>query len=97
MGRLKPGWHAGWRSLLSAALAGSVMAAAWPAPALAQSGVRAVSARMPELRAVNAVFGGAITGVVSDDRGGFKIRCCVDRREPPFQCMEANLINKPLP
>jgi len=70
MGRLKPGWHAGWRSLLSAALAGSVMAAAWPAPALAQSGVRAVSARMPELRAVNAVFGGAITGVVSDDRGG---------------------------
>ena len=55
--------------VLSAAVAGTVMAA-WPAPALAQSGVRAVSARLPELRAVTAVIGGTINGVVSDDRGG---------------------------
>jgi hypothetical protein len=61
------------RCVLSAAVAGTVMAA-WPAPALAQAGVRTVSARLPELRAANAVLAadgrGAITGVVSDDRGG---------------------------
>jgi hypothetical protein len=55
--------------VLSAAVAGTVMAAA--TPALAQSAVRAVSARFPELRAASAaVVAGTITGVVSDDRGG---------------------------
>ena len=60
-----------WKCVLSAAVAGTVMAAA--SPALAQSVVRAVSARLPELRAVAvnaAVVSGTITGVVSDDRGG---------------------------
>ena len=76
MGRLKPrsGPRARFRALgwkcLSVAVVGTAMAGAWPVPALAQSGVRTVSARLPELRAVNAVFSGAITGIVSDDRGG---------------------------
>ncbi len=77
MGRLKPRSGPpgrvlralGWKCL-SVAVVGTAMAGAWPVPALAQSGVRTVSARLPELRAVNAVFSGAITGIVSDDRGG---------------------------
>jgi hypothetical protein len=56
--------------VLSAAAVAGTVTAAWPAPALAQSGVRAVSMRMPELRAVTAAIGGTINGVVSDDTGG---------------------------
>lgn len=59
-----------WNRVLSAAV-GTVMAGAWPGAALAQqSAGRAASVRPPELRAVAAILGGAIDGVVSDERGG---------------------------
>jgi hypothetical protein len=59
-----------WSRVLSAAV-GAVATAAWPGPALAQQpAARAASVRPPELRAVAAILGGAIDGVVSDERGG---------------------------
>jgi hypothetical protein len=77
MGRLKPGWKPraralrapAWTCVLSA-FAGTALLAAWPAPALAQTGVRPVAVRLPEVRAANVLLGGTINGIVSDDRGG---------------------------
>ncbi len=59
-----------WNRVLSAAFL-VVVAAAWPGSALAQqSAGRAASVRPPELRAVAAILGGAIDGIVSDEGGG---------------------------
>ena len=64
MGRLN-------RALSAAAFAGAVAVTAWPSSAFAQQSVaRPASVRQPEFRTVSLILGGAINGVVSDERGG---------------------------
>jgi hypothetical protein len=64
MGRLN-------RALRAAAFAGAFASTGWAVPALAQPSLgHSAQALQPEFRTVSLILGGAINGVVSDERGG---------------------------